>query len=146
MQIVRLGSPQKHRVNSLSARLISNIANQLQILEFLQKSGYEVTAPKRIRGLSGEEQTFDFSATKDGEEIVFDVASEPMEIGARAVVTFFAKIFDTKPRRAILICIPGVNREARNLITMYSIQTATGSDVNQVLSRLSELLGVHAPS
>ncbi len=128
------------------SELVSSIAIQPQILEFLHKFGYQVTAPKRISGRSGEEQTFDFSATKDGEEIVFDIASEPTEIGAEAIVTFFAKIFDTKPRRAILICIPGVNRNARNLITMYSIQTATGSDVNQVLLRLSELLGVHAPS
>jgi hypothetical protein len=128
------------------SELVSSITIHPQILAFLQRFGYGVTAPKRIRGLSGEEQTFDFSATKDGEEIVFDIASEPIDIGAEAVVTFFAKIFDTKPHRPILICIPGVNRDARNLITMYSIQTATGNDVSDVLSRLSELLGIPAPS
>jgi hypothetical protein len=117
-----------------------------QIVEFLQKIGYAVTAPRTMRGLSGEEQTFDLWARRDKEEIVFDIVSEPTDIGAEAVVTFFAKIFDTKPHRAILICIPGLNREAKNLATMYSIQTATGNDVGQVLSKLSELLRVTSSS
>ncbi|MGA3109985.1 MAG: hypothetical protein ABSD99_11170 [Candidatus Bathyarchaeia archaeon] len=128
------------------SELVSSITIHAQILEFLKKSGYTVTAPKITRGLlGGEEQTFDFSASRDGEEIVFDIASEPIDIGAEAVVAFFAKIFDTKPRRAILICIPGLNRDAKNLTTMYSIQTVTGSDVSQVLSKLSELLGAQPP-
>jgi len=127
------------------SELVCSITVHAQIIEFLQKLGYVVTAPKTIRGLlGGEAQTFDFSASKDGEEIVFDIASEPIDIGAETIVAFFAKIFDTKPRRAILICIPGLNREARNLTTMYSIQTATGRDIGQVLSKLSELLGVPA--
>jgi|SRR5208283_400637 len=125
------------------SKLGSSITVQAQIIELLQKVGYTVIAPKTMRGLSGgEEQAFDFSATRDGEEIVFDIASEPIDIGAEIIVAFFAKIFDTKPHRAILICIPGLNREAKNLATMYGIQTATGNDAGQVLSKLSELLGV----
>jgi hypothetical protein len=61
-------------------------------------------------------------------------------------VAFFAKIFDTKPRRAILICIPGLDRDAKSLARMYNIQTATGIEVSQVLSNLSELLGAYASS
>ncbi len=74
------------------------------------------------------------------------MVSGSADIGSEAVVAFYAKILDTKPRRAILICIPGLNHDARSLTTMYNIQTATGTDTVQVLSKLGELLGIHASS
>ena len=46
-------------------------------------------------------------------EILFDITSG--SVVGPGVVSFFAKIFDTRPQRPILICVPGVNREAKSL-------------------------------
>jgi Holliday junction resolvase len=109
------------------------------IIEFLRKLGYDVTAPKLVRGNSGYDQQFDILAVKGNQEILFDISAES-EVGADRVVAFFAKIFDTKPQRPILICVPNVNRDARNLIAMYKIEAVIAQDKQGVLQRLSDVL------
>jgi hypothetical protein len=109
------------------------------IIKLLRKLGYNVTAPKIIRGKFGSDQQFDISAIKDNREILLDISSGP-EVGPDCVVAFFAKIFDTKPQRPILICVPGVNRDARNLIEMYKIETVIAQDRQGVLQGLSNIL------
>jgi hypothetical protein len=118
-----------------------------RLIEFFQKRGYSVTTPRVLRGISGYNQSFDISTTKGHEEIVLDIAAGATEIGPESVVAFFAKIFDTKPPRPILVCIPALNHDAKSLATMYKIETVTGSDMSGVLSGLSEIFGPElAPS
>jgi len=114
-------------------------ALEQDIIKFLRRFGYKVTTPKIVRGSSGADQEYDISAVKDGREILFDISSRS-ETGADRVVAFYAKNFDTRPKRPILICVPGVNRDARNLIAMYKIETVIAEDSRQVLQKLSEAL------
>jgi hypothetical protein len=112
-----------------------------EIVELLRGLGYTITPPKTVRGRWGQEVTFDISATRAGAEIVIDISSGQAEIGPEIVVTFFAKILETRPRRPILVCIPGLNRDARSLVSMYKMETVIGSNIEEVLPKLSELLG-----
>ena len=112
-----------------------------RLVEFFQKRGYSVTTPMVVRGLSGFNQTFDLFATKGEEEIALDVASAPTEIGAESVVGFFAKIFDTKPQRPILICMPALNHDAKSLVKMYKIENVTANDMDKVVSSLTGVFG-----
>lgn len=115
--------------------------SEQDIIKFLRKLGYKVTAPKIVRGHSGSDQQFDISAVKDNQEILLDI-SWGSEVDADRVVAFFAKIYDTKPRRPILICVPGINRDARNLIAMYKIETIIAQDTQGVLERLADVFTV----
>jgi len=110
-----------------------------RIVELLQKTGYTITSPKTVCGVSGP-QTFDISAQRGDEELVLDIESEQTEVGPEIIAVFYAKILDTRPRRPILICIPGLNRDAKSLSTMYKLETVIASDIREVETKLSELI------
>jgi hypothetical protein len=110
-----------------------------RIAELLQKTGCTITSPKTVRGVSGP-QTFDISVQRENEEIVFDIESEHTEVGPEIIAAFYAKILDTRPRRAILICIPNLNRDARSLSIMYKLETVIASDIREAETKVSELI------
>jgi len=112
---------------------------ETQIIEFFRSRGYSVTAPTRLRGISGYDEDFDVFARKGEEEILIDIASEESAVGPEKVVAFFAKIFDTKPKRPVLICVPSLDHDAKSLVTMYKIEAVTAPNMDGVLSRLSEI-------
>lgn len=114
-------------------------ALEQEILKFLRRSGYSVTAPKLVVGRSGSNEKFDISAAKGDEEILFDITSAPI-VGSEQVVAFVAKTFETRPKRPILICVPALNHDAKSLVAMYKIETVTAKDTQGVLTSLSEIL------
>jgi hypothetical protein len=120
---------------------VNQAGPEAQVIEFFRNRGFNVTAPVTVRGISGFDETFDISATKGQEEIMLDIAAGESAVGPEKVVAFFAKIFDTKPRRPILICIPTMNHDAKSLATMYKMETVTSTDIDGVLSKLSETFG-----
>jgi hypothetical protein len=91
-----------------------------RIAELLQKTGCTITSPKTVRGVSGP-QTFDISAKRGDEELVLDIESDQTEVGPEIIAAIYANILDTRPRRPILICIPGLNRDAKK--PEYNVQT-----------------------
>lgn len=109
-----------------------------QIIDFFYQLGYRVIAPRFVPGNSGSSQKFDISAVKGDEEIVLDIASA-REVGPEAVVAFVAKIFDTRPKRPILVCVPALSHDAKSLVTMYKIETVTARDTHGVLLALSNI-------
>jgi hypothetical protein len=121
-------------VNSL------RIENVKRVVELFQIAGYTITAPGTLVGASGP-QTFDILATRGGEGIVLDIESEQAEVGPDIIAAFFAKIMDTRPRRPILVCIPGLNRDAGSLSTMYNLEIVIASEIQDALTKLSELIG-----
>lgn len=124
----------------LRSELVAHGTLETQIAALFQNFGFQVTSPKTIRGLSGIEHTFDVSASKDGSEIVADLVSATNDIGPESIVGFFAKVFDAKPQRAILIAMPKLNREAQKLSAMYNIETVAADRVEDVLKNLTRLL------
>jgi hypothetical protein len=112
---------------------------ETRIIDFFRSRGYNVTAPKSVRGISGYDEDFAISATKGRDEILIDVASGESPVGPEKVVAFFAKIFDARPKRPVLICVPSLDHDAKSLVTMYKIESITAPDMDGVLSRLSEI-------
>ena len=130
------------RTTCVAAKLGANQAGpEAQIIEFFRNRGFKVTAPITVRGISGFDEIFDISAVKGQEEIVLDIAAVDSAVGPEKVVAFFAKIFDTKPRRPILICIPTMNHAANSLATMYKMETVTSSNIDGVLVKLTGIFG-----
>ena len=109
------------------------------IIEFFKTHGYSVTAPITLRGLSGFDERFDFSATKGEEQIVIDAVLGKSVVGPDKVVAFFAKVMDAKPRRSILICSPSLNHDAQSLVSMYKLEAVTANDVGNILLKLSQI-------
>jgi hypothetical protein len=108
------------------------------ISKFFHCVGYTVPAPKSVNGRFGCDQAFDLSAVKADEEILLDIFVGS-EVGPKEIVEFFAKIYDTKPKRPLLVCVLSLNHDARSLVEMYKIENITAKDTDSVLSALSQI-------
>lgn len=118
------------------------------IIDLLNRLGYDTKAPWSEKGISGTEHTFDIYARKDSSEIVIDMTSGTEEIGPESVVAFFGKVYDLNPRRAILVAMPGLNKDAQRLSSFYKIEVISGASIEDLVRNSQELLGkgvVEAP-
>jgi len=121
--------------------LVSHCSLESPIIDVLGRLGYETKAPWSEKGISGTEHTFDIHAQKDGSEIVLDMTSGTQEIGPESVVAFFGKVYDLTPRRAILVAMPGLSKDAERLSGFYKVEVIKGMSIEELVRNLEELLG-----
>jgi hypothetical protein len=127
-------------VEKLRIELLAYCALEAPITALLKDLGYETTAPWVEKGFSGTDYVFDIFAQNGQTEMVVDITSEASDVGPESVATFFAKIYDSKPRRAILIAIPRLAQEAQRLSELYKLEVVGGESVEDLLRRFKELL------
>lgn len=113
--------------------------------EFFERLGFEVTSPKVVRGFSGIEHRFDIYASRNNSNIVLDVISAPTAVGPEKIVGFFAKVFDTRPSKGVLIAMPKLDEEAQKLSALYGVETIAAEQTDEILARLSRLLERSTP-
>ena len=131
-----------YRINEeIRDELVSHCSLESPIIDLLGRLGYETKAPWSEKGISGTEHTFDIHAQKDDSEIVLDMTSGTQEIGPESVVAFFGKVYDLNPRRAILVAMPGLSKDAERLSGLYKVEVIKGMSIEELVRNLEELLG-----
>ena len=115
------------------------------VKEFMFTQGFWVEAPATLRGASGAEHRASLSATLNGRtRILVDVYASAEMIGGDEVINTYAKVLDTSPSRACIVCLPGATQFARNLAQFYNIgliEVASVGEVDRKL-RMSSLASV----
>ena len=130
-----------YKINEqLRSELISHCSLESSITTFFEKSGFKVTAPTRMTGLSGVLHNFDLGAKKNDKEIVMDMVSAIDEVGPPEVVEFFAKVYDTKPSKSLLIALPKLSREAQRLGAMYGVEIIGAVSPDEITKKLSAVI------
>jgi hypothetical protein len=129
-------------VEGLRGEVVANCIMEGPLVEFLRAMGYAVEAPKVLAGLSGVEYVFDAVGERDSELIVFALASDPHAVDEQAVVTYFAKVFDVRPTRSILIATPALTPRAKRLADLYNIQTFEGENLTQIIEQMKKEIGL----
>lgn len=127
---------------NLRGELVAHCTLETQFTDVLKKSGFEITAPMVVTGLSGIEHTFDLHAWREGADIMLDFVSAGSEIGPEEIAAFFAKIYDTKPRRAILVAMPKLSQAAQKLSAMYNVEIIAAEIVAELIEKLSLLVNL----
>lgn len=131
-----------YRINEeLRDELVSHCSLESPIVDLLGTLGYETKVPWSEKGISGTEHIFDIYARKEGAEVVLDMTSGAQEIGAESVVAFFGKVYDLNPRRAILVVMPGLSKDAQRLSELYKVEVVSGASVEELVRNLDQLLG-----
>jgi ribosomal protein L37AE/L43A len=131
-----------YRINEeLRDELVSHCSLESSIVGLLGRLGYETKVPWSEKGISGTEHIFDIYARKEGAEVVLDMTSGAQEIGAESVVAFFGKVYDLNPRRAILVVMPGLSKDAQRLSELYKVEVVSGASVEELVRNLDQLLG-----
>lgn len=107
----------------------------------LEKLGYKVDIGSSIIGKSGTKHEFDIVAYKDPKKItVIDVMVGSEAIGTPAISSLFAKIFDVKSYRQILVAIPKVDEESLRLAESYKIEVVETKTIKESIDKLVALL------
>ncbi len=122
-----------------------------QVKEYLEKQGYEVTEEARLLGKSGVEHTFDILARRDDGFTSYKVAvgiaaGGDRETEAGTIFTLANKAYDCGILDRILITVPELSEEARELARKQRITVVNGEQLGQLLAAKPELpVKVDAP-
>ena len=108
-----------------------------RIKEYLQKQGYEVTEGARLPGKSGIEHTFDMLAQRDDGFTSYTIAigiaaGGDREIEAGTIFSFANKAYDCGILDRILIAIPELSQEMKQLARKQRIKVIDGEQVGQL--------------
>jgi len=111
----------------------------------LEHLGYKVEMPGILTGSSGATHRFDLVASKSdeinpGEAVVVDAVASKDELDEAPIASMFAKIFDVKPKDAILIAIPRLKEEGRKLAQLYKIKTIEAEEVKEAAEQMEAYL------
>jgi general secretion pathway protein E len=114
-----------------------------QITEYLEQQGYEVTEAARLVGKSGIEHTFDMLARRDDGLTSYNVAigiaaGGDRDAQAGSIFTLSNKAYDCGILDRILIAIPDLSQEMKQLALKQRIKVVDGQHIGQLLSPKSK--------
>jgi general secretion pathway protein E len=115
-----------------------------QIREYLEKQGYEVTEETKLLGKSGIEHVFDMLARRDDGFTSHDVAvgiaiAGNKEKEAGAIFTLANKAYDCGILDRILVGVPELSQEAKELARKQRIRVIDKGQIEQLLAMKPQL-------
>ncbi|MDH4292140.1 MAG: GspE/PulE family protein, partial [Dehalococcoidia bacterium] len=115
-----------------------------QIRQYLEKQGYEVTEGAKLLGKSGIEHTFDMLARRDDGLTSYNVAigiaaADDRETEAGAIFTLANKAYDCGILDRILVTVPELSQESKQLARKQRIRVIDGEQIGQLLTRKPQL-------
>jgi len=109
-----------------------------QIWEYLRKQGYKVTEEARLVGKSGVEHTFDMLAQRDDGFISYTMAiciaaGGDKEAEVQTIFNFANKAYDTGITDRVLIAVPEISPEAKQLAGKQRIKVIEAEKMGTLL-------------
>jgi len=136
-QLDNYTSPEFLREEAKVSQLENGQELRVWIKEYLQKQGYEITEQAKLLGKSGIEHTFDMLAQRDegftNHNLVVCIATggdKEAEVGT--IFKFANKAYDTGIQDRVLITIPGLSEEAKNLAYKQRIKVIDGDRIKSL--------------
>jgi len=110
-----------------------------QIREYLEQQGYEITEGAKRIGKSGIEHTFDMLAQRDdgftSHVIAIGIgACGEREIEVGAIFSLANKAYDCGIPDRILVAVPGLSEEAKQLAHKQRIKVIDGEQIEQLVT------------
>jgi len=113
-----------------------------RVREYLEKQGYEITEGAKLLGKSGIEHTFDMLAQREDGFTTYTIAicfapGGDREVEVGIIFSFANKTYDTGIPSRVLIAVPGLSQEAKQLAQKQRIKVI---DEEQIASLLDSKL------
>ena len=112
------------------------------------EAGFPASSSASVVGASGIRHQFAFAVTsgKAIPDVVVDTALSVTEVEETKVLAFFAKVYDVRPKAAILCVSPRLNSGAAELARQYAITVLEHERPRELMPMLSraidEILGI----
>ncbi len=106
----------------------------------LASMGFTVSSLASIQGRSGTTHVLDVYAKKGEVDIALQIAVDAKPVEQGAIMSFFAKTYDLKPKLSILITIPSASQAAKQISPGYGISLVEDSDGGGAVQKVKELL------
>jgi hypothetical protein len=126
---------------SVVAQLKNSLILAPALAALLTSMGYSVSSPVTLRGRSGTNHTLDVYAAKgEGNDVAIQIAVDAVAVEPSAVISFFAKTYDLRPRLSILIAIPSASEAAKSINSGYGITLVEDKDGTEAVKKVKALL------
>ena len=131
---------------SVVAQLKNTLILAPALVELLTSMGYSVSSPATLQGRSGTSHTLDVyaknAADKAGgaSDVAIQIAVDAVSVEPSAVISFFAKTYDLRPKLSILITIPSASLAAKQINSGYGITIVEDLDGSQAVQKVKTLL------
>ena len=119
------------------------LSPEAKIMRFLKHQRYDVIQKAQITGRSGTDHIFDIFAQRDDGIVIptiaieVTIADKGQAIGIDEVLQFDSKAYDTGIRNKVLVAIPEISPQARQLATQQRIRIIENKDLENLQSSSS---------
>jgi general secretion pathway protein E len=136
-QVANYTSPESVKVDGKTRQMKISPELKTHVREYLEQQGYEVTDGAKILGKSGIEHTFDMLAQRDdgltSYTIAIDIAAGgDREIEVGTIFSLANKAYDCGILDRILIAVPELSRETKQLASKQRIKVIDGERIEQL--------------
>jgi predicted RNA-binding Zn-ribbon protein involved in translation (DUF1610 family) len=131
---------------SVVAQLKNTLILAPALANLFSSLGYSVTSPATLQGRSGTSHTLDVYAKKAGEQpgetddVAVQIAVDVSAVEPSAVISYFAKTYDLKPKLAVLVTIPSASEAAKQINAGYGITLVEDTDGSGAVQKVKALL------
>ncbi|QQG49320.1 MAG: hypothetical protein HY247_03140 [archaeon] len=107
-----------------------------------EDAGHPAGPSGSVVGASGVSHSFAFvvSSTTGGVDVVSDTALSVSEVDETKVLGFFAKVYDVKPRAAVLCVSPRLNPGAADLARQYGLTVIENDKPRELVGMLGKTI------
>lgn len=128
----------------VEATVVAGLKNTLvlnpALTEMLTSLGFTVSSPASVQGASGTKHSLDVYAKKLETDMAIQIEVDTGPVDALAVLAFFAKAYDIKPKYSILITIPSASDSAKLINKGYGIMLIEDPDGSGAVQKVKDLL------
>jgi general secretion pathway protein E len=138
-QVANYTFPELQKVDGKIRQMKISTELRIQIREYLEQQGYAVTEGAKHLGNSGIEHTFDMLAQRDDGFTSYTIAigiaaGGDREIEVGTIFSLANKAYDCGILDRILIAIPDLSEEAKQLARKQRIKVIDGARIGQLLT------------
>jgi len=125
--------------------IIAHCLIEIPLTRLLESQGYDVVTLGILKGRSGIEHLFDIVAERDGNITILDLIAAPTERDKESILNFFAKSYDVPANRAVLIAVPNLSEDGKQLAETYGIEYLEGTTITEAIKGLPALFNDPKP-
>jgi hypothetical protein len=105
-------------------------------------AGHVASTSSSLVGASGVRHTFALTVSREdgGVQVVSDTALSVAEVDEVAVLKFFSKVYDVKPKAAVLCVSPKLNKGAAELAKQYGLYVLEQEKPRELIPMLAKTI------